>query len=406
MSARDLPGSSLHYALAASACKRSGRRRRRVAFIVHAPETFSALEPVVDELRRRADAFELVFVAVPRNYSGAVTGRFAGLESTYAFLDGKGFAPIALAGRSLDDLEVLIRLGPDFIFRQSPWEADIPPVFNSQMLSFSQLCYVPYGLATVDKPNDQYNQPFHNACDFIFCESDFHHDAYRNHRALGAQGLRTTGYPRFEQFLAELSSADAAWPLGVPDGVPRVMWAPHHSIDGAWLGFSTFMQHKDRMLDEARRGRISILLRPHPALRERLNDRRVMGYADFDAYLRAFAGAGCSGIDTDRQYFGSFVASDALITDGLGFFSEYLLTAKPLIRTRRSGSSGLNRFAQWMVEACDDADDGDQLQALLDSLGERRYVDTKGALRLERQQVLTGLAEGASRAIVDALAGA
>jgi CDP-Glycerol:Poly(glycerophosphate) glycerophosphotransferase len=405
MSARDLPTSSLQYALAAAAVKRSGRvgARRRVAFLIHSPETFSALEPVVDELQRRSHAFETMFFALPRNYTGGAGGPYTGTEATYLFLDQKGLNPIALPGRNLDDLETLIRLCPDFIFRQSPWETDVPAIFNSQMLSFAQLCYVPYGLATVEKPGHQYNQSFHNACDLIFCESEFSLEGYKNHRALGLQGVQMTGYPRFEQFLVELNAADAAWPLPAEADVPRVMWAPHHTLSSAWLGFSTFMVHKDRMLEEARRGRISILLRPHPALRERLESGQLMSGAEYDAYLRAFAAAGCSGVDSERQYIDRFVASDCLITDGLGFFSEYLLTGKPLIRTRRSDSAPLNAFAQWMVEACDDVDDGDELQAVLDCLGERRYVDTKGELRLERQRALAKLAEAASRRVVDAL---
>jgi hypothetical protein len=406
MSARDLPTSSLQYALAAAAVKRAGRTRKRVAFLIHSPETFSTLEPVVQELQRRTERFELLFFALPRSYTGAAGGPYKGMESTFLFLDQKGLAPIALAGKNLDDLEVLIRLCPDFIFRQAPWENDIPAVFNSQMLSFAQLCYVPYGLGTLDKPLHQYNQAFHNACDFIFCESDFHYQEFKNHRALGTQGVHLTGYPRFEQLMAELASADAAWPLPASEGTPRVIWAPHHTISNGWLGYSTFLTHKDRMLDEARRGRMSILFRPHPALRERLESGRYMTGAEYDAYLAAFAEAGCSGVDGDRQYIRSFVASDCLVTDGLSFFSDYMLTGKPMIRTRRADSTGMNTFTHWLCEGCDTVDTGEELQAVLDAIGERCYVDGKRELRAVRQGALEGLAHDASRRIVDALVAA
>jgi hypothetical protein len=405
MSARDLPTSSLQYALAAAAVKRAGRTKRRIAFLIHSPETFSTLEPVVQELRRREGAFELLFFALPRSLTGG-GAPYKGMESTFLFLDQKGLAPIALAGKSIADLERLIRLAPDFIFRQSPWEADIPAAFNSQMLSFAQLCYVPYGLGTLDKPLHQYNQEFHNACDFIFCESDFHFQEFKNHRALGIQGVHLTGYPRFEQLIAELKSADAEWPLAAPKGTPRVIWAPHHTISTGWLGYSTFLTHKDRMLDEARRNRMSILFRPHPALRDRLESGQHMSGANYDAYLKAFAEAGCSGVDGDRQYIRSFVASDCLITDGLSFFSDYMLTGKPMIRTRRSDSSGMNTFTHWLCEGCDTVDTGDELQAALDAIGERRYVDQKTELRQQRQAVLAGLAHDASRRIVDLLVAA
>jgi hypothetical protein len=403
MSARDLP-SSLQTLLSSAALKRLGRTRKRVVFLIHAPELFSAVEPVVEEMQRRTDAFDLVFAALPRSYSGQRALHFSGLESTYLFLDRKDLRPIALAGRSERDLETLIGLAPDYIFRQSPWDQDIPAVFDSALLGFAHLCYVPYGLATVRQPAFQYNQPFHNACDFIFCENEVEFAAYADHRVMGAHGVRISGYPRFERLLAALAAADAHdWPLAAPRGVPRVIWAPHHSLDPSWLGYSTFLQHKDAMLDEARRGRISLLLRPHPALKERLVALGLMDGADYDAYLQAFAGAGCSGVDSDREFVRSFAASDALITDGLGFFSEYMLTAKPLIRTRRPDSSPLNTFAQWLVEACDNVDDGTQLHAVLEALATHRYDDRLARQRAERRQVLAAMGEGASSRIVDAL---
>jgi hypothetical protein len=396
----------LRYTLATAALKRGMRRRKRVLFIIHAPETFSAIEPVVAEMQSRPDGFELVFVAIPRCYTSAAGGPYSGLDTTYAFLDQKGLAPIAMAGASLDDLEALIRLAPDFIFRQAPWDNDIPAVFGTPMLSFAQLCYVPYGLGTLDKPLQQYNQPFHNACDFIFCESDYHYREFKAHRAMRVQGVQISGYPRFEQLIAEIGRGDAAWPLAAPDDMPRVIWAPHHTVDPTWLGFSTFVTHKDRMLAEARRGRTSILLRPHPALRERLVFTKTMSGADYDAYVRAFADAGCSGVDTNREYIPSFAASDCLITDGLSFFSDYMLTAKPIVRTRRPDSTGMNSFTAWLCEACDTVDTGQQLQAVLDSLGERRYDDRLLDARRERQAELVRLADGASKRIVDTLAGA
>jgi hypothetical protein len=403
MNHRDLL-SAMQPAIAAAALKRMGRTRKRVVFLVHSPETFSSIEPVVQEMQRRPEVFDLVFAALPRSYTGKAADAFTGMNSTFLFLDQKGLKPIALAGRSMHDTETLVRLAPDYLFRQTPWDQDLPPVFDTALLAFTQLCYVPYGLAMVEKPEQQYNQRFHNACDFIFCESEFEYANYANHRVMGTQGLHMTGYPRFELFIAALAaSASAAWPIEAPAGTPRVIWAPHHSLAKEWLNYSTFLQHKDDMLAEARRGRISVLFRPHPALRERMAALNLMTHADYDAYVQAFAQAGCSGVDTEREYIGTFAASDALITDGLGFFSDYMLTGKPLIRTRRADSTPLNSFAQWLVEACDNIDDASQLRDTLELLATHRYADTRAAERNERRQHLTALGEGASKRIVDTL---
>ena len=404
MSARDLLP-DLQTTLGSAALKRMGRTRKRVVFLVHAPELFSAIEPIIREMQRRPEQFDLVIFALPRNYSGKANQPFSGLERTYLFLDAKGLKPIALSGRSARDIETLVRLAPDFLFRQSPWAPDIPDTFDARQLGFTHLCYVPYGLDAVDLPAvGTYCQPFHNACDFIFCANDLEYASFANHREMGALGVQVTGYPRYEQLLADLEAADPnAWPLATPANAPRVIWAPHHSLDAEWLGYSTFLQHKDAMLAEARRGRISLLLRPHPAMRDRIVARGLMSAGDYDAYLEAFANAGCSGVDRESEYARSFAASDCMITDGLGFFGEYMLTSKPLIRTRRPDSTPLSALYQWLVQACDNVDDTEALDRILDALALHRYVDPQAALRVERRQLLVAMGEGASRRIVDKL---
>jgi hypothetical protein len=66
----------------------------------------------------------------------------------------------------------------------------------------------------------------------------------------------------------------------------------------------------------------------------------------------------------------------------------------------------MNSFTDWLCEACDTVDHGVQLQAVLDSIGERRYDDRLLDARLERRAELVRLASGAARRIVDTLAGA
>jgi hypothetical protein len=396
------PLNSLDYALKAAAVRRSRRHRRRVVFLIHSGEIFSAIEPVVTEIQRRSERFELLFFAIPRNYSGRV-GECAGLEETYTFLMRKGLSPMALQGRCADDLVTLVRLAPDFIFRQTPWDFHIPKVFASDLLTFSQLCYIPYGLMTVDKPQEQYNQSFHNCCEFIFCESDFHREAYALHRSMGTHGVHVAGYPRFEQFLQELEAPGAIWPLAVPQDMPRILWAPHHSVERSWLAFSTFLQYKDLMLEQARAGRVSILMRPHPALREKLVASGTMGGTDYDLYCQAFDATGTSAVDREKDYIRTFAASDALITDGIGFFSEYLLTGKPLIRTVKAGSSPLNPFGDWLVQACREVHDEAQMRGLFQELDARAYVDAHANARQQRQATLVGLAQGSSARVADAL---
>lgn len=393
---------ALDYALKAAAVKRVGRRRRRVVFLVHAAEIFSATEPVIDELRRRADRFELIVIALPRNYSGRV-GACSHLKETYEFLHARGLNPIAMSGQGITDLVRLVNLAPDFIFRQTPWEHHIPSVFNSRLLGFAQLCYIPYGMGTIEKPQQQYNQPFHNQCDLVFAESQYHLERYAEHRALGTHGVVLSGYPRFERFVQQLGEQTHPWPLAAADDMPRVIWAPHHTVERSWLNYSTFIDYKDLMLAEARRGRISILFRPHPALGEKLLASRMMTADQWAACQAEWDAVGSSGIDRAEGYVEQFGASDLLITDGLGFFSEYLLTGKPLVRTWKAGAEAMNAFGEWCAESARVVRDATALQSLLDELGERRYDDAQLEMRLQRRGALIAMCEGAAARVADTL---
>lgn len=393
---------ALDYALKAAAIKRVGRKRRRVVFLVHAAEIFSAIEPVISELRRRDDRFEVIVIALPRNYSGK-PGVCGHLKETYEFLQASGQNPIAMSGQGITDLVRLVNLAPDFIFRQTPWEHHIPSVFSSRLLSFAQLCYVPYGMGTVEKPEHQYNQPFHNQCDLVFAESQYHLERYGEHRALGTQGVVLSGYPRFERFVQQLDEQLHPWPLSIPDDMPRVIWAPHHTVQRTWLNYSTFVDYKDLMLAEARRARISILFRPHPALGEKLVVSNQMTTQQWASYQAEWDAIGSSGIDRGEGYVEQFGASDLLITDGLGFFSEYLLTGKPLVRTWKAGAEPMNAFGEWCAQSARVVRDAKALQDVLDELGERRYEDEQVEMRLERRSVLVAMCQGAAARIVDTL---
>jgi len=128
-----------------------------------------------------------------------------------------------------------------------------------------------------------------------------------------------------------------------------------------------------------------------------------MSEADYAAWCAAIDATPYSRVDRNADYIGSFAASDLLITDGVGFFAEYLLTAKPLVRTRRAGSSPLNAFGNWMAEAFREVHSGDELQQVFDEIGERCYVDPFLEARLQRQAILSSLGVGAAERIADCL---
>lgn len=376
----------------------------RIGFLIHATEIFSALEPIIRKLQTLSSLFELYFFAIPRNYTGH-RGDYSGANIPFQMLRERYSNVTILDGNSRKDLMLLKQLGMDFIFRQSPWDHHIPAIFSSQNLAKFNLCYVPYGFMTADIPDQQYNQPFHNYCKLIFCETDFHLNEFNNHRTLRKNGVHNTGYPRFELMVNEFQSTNlqSSWPISAGLTLPKIIWAPHHSIGSHWLNYSTFLQHKDLMLDHARKKKISILFRPHPALREKLLDRMVMTNAEYDQFLADFNETETSQVDTSSEYIDSFASSNYMITDGVGFFSEYLLTGKPLIHTRKEKSQPLNKSGKWMMDAFRKADNTQQLNEVLNEITTHQYIDLEFNIRNEKRHKLTSDATGASERIIEIL---
>jgi hypothetical protein len=210
--------------------------------------------------------------------------------------------------------------------------------------------------------------------------------------------VHLTGHPRFEALLGVIESVRRSWPVAGAGELPRVIWAPHHTITRDWLGYSTFLTFKDTMLAEARRGRLSLLFRPHPALEEKLVVNQAMSAADYQAYQAAFDATGTSGTDRNLEYLGTFAASDAMITDGLGFLAEYQLAGKPLFRTVRADSAPLNEFNRLLVAGLPAVSTVPELTQLLDALAARQSFPPPPQAHLLRE-----VCRGASRRIVDVL---
>jgi hypothetical protein len=384
--------------------KKSNRQKKRIVFLIHSAELFSGLELVIQNFLNDTERFECIFVALPRDYSTQAKV-FTGEGEVFRFLDAKGLNPIAMTGKSYADLFYLIHLAPDYIFRQSPWDHHLPEPFRTPNLSFAKLCYVPYGLMLSGTENAQYNQPFHNFCDFIFSETDFHHNEFKNRRQLGDIGVHLTGSPRLESFDKHVAAhPEGVWPIQVPVNIPKIIWAPHHCFDPKWIGASTFFEHKDLFLEYAQRDDISILFRPHPAMREKVVASGKMSAAEYDHWLQAFESGPFSRLDNQSEYIDQMQASDFMVTDGISFFIEYLVTGKPLIRTGSAHARPLNALGEWLIKKFRNCADQESLRQILEQMVQHRYADDESQERLVVTEFFRGINQNASLKIYAILA--
>lgn len=358
----------------------------RVLFLIHHATAWPAVRDIVDEMRQAAD-FEPVIMSLPHRFP--VLNRLGGEDEVHAMLEAQGYAHIRLRDDdAANALDYVKQLAPAVIFRQAPWDADLPATLSSRHLGFARLCYVPYGYMTARIEKQQFDQQYHRQCWRLFCPDEAHRALYAAHNALGDINCRVTGYPKFDH-LARQVGQPGHWPIaGGKPGAFRLIWAPHFSSDNDPLKFGVFNRIAGDMLTLASRdASLQIVLRPHPALREAMAGARPD--SALGRFLSTWQSLPNTCFDNDAEYAGLFASSHALLTDGISFFSEYQLFDKPLVYFERADSIGFNaageRLKDGMYCVRDMADWLLRLQALRAGVEDAPVVAARRRIAAELQ---------------------
>ena len=336
----------------------------RCAFIIHHATAWAALRPVVDRMLAAQD-FEVVLISSPHRFP--LLKRMGGEADVHAMLQSQGYTGLRLMDEQADlAAQMMASIAPDVVFRQAPWDYALPQGFSTDALRSTRVCYVPYGYMTAKIEQFQFNQVFHRHCWRIFCPDDLHQQLFAQHNLVGDLNCRITGYPKFDDLLQHEGQRNA-WPLPDQPGAYRLIWAPHFSHDVEWLRFGAFMQTAPALLQTmAADPTLQVVLRPHPAMLE------SMLHGPKDSPLAEFAAAWMqlpnTALSVAPEYGDLFGASDALLTDGLSFFSEYQLFDKPLVFFDRQDHVGFNAAGAQLLAGMYQVTDGAQMSARLQAL--------------------------------------
>jgi hypothetical protein len=359
----------------------ASHRPIRCLFLVHAAETWHALAGIYKAMCDAPD-FEPIVATTHSRVTRSTD--FTGEEHNHALLESAGVPHLRF---NMPDyyiaLDIIKTLAPDIIFRQMPWEGLMPPAFNTSELQFSRICYVPYGYLTVkqftpDEPpessasklhTDQY---FHRMCWRIFCETDMHKTMYEKYSVRQGNNVVTTGFTKFDSLLESRNQAPY-WPIESKDGKKRfrIIWAPHHSISKEWIGLGTFVEIHNDMYGWAlkHQDEYEFVFRPHPSLYGELTTiRNVMDKNYLDSYLAAWNALPNTATMDTGDYGPLFNASDAMITDGVSFFSEYQVFEKPLIFMDSGRHLGFNEAGSVVMESANNVKTVEQAKTLCDYL--------------------------------------
>ena len=146
------------------------------------------------------------------------------------------------------------------------------------------------------------------------------------------RNIRVVGYPLYDEMKTTIVTGKD-WKI-YNSSHKRVIWAPHHSIEGAdkAIKLSTFLLFSQFMLDLAKKyqDQVEFVFKPHPQLKHNLYNHPAWGKERTDEYYLQWA----NGVNTtiaEGDYVDLFLSSDAMIHDCHSFTVEYLYTNKPVL---------------------------------------------------------------------------
>lgn len=391
----------IHQTLQMVARKTSTGKKQKIrcVFIISFYQAWNTLADIYDVMRDSED-FDPIVVSTARKRAKDTHVIF-GEELTHEFLKSENIPHIRLNTAIPDNhcMDILKALEPDIIFRQSAWH-DLPPVFNAEDINFARLCYVPYSFTAVkrldkDEPVDTLastrhtNLYYHQLCWRIFCETEMHKNMYIDTSTRAGQNVVVTGYPKFDRLIAAKKQAPY-WPIknNTAKRRFRIIWAPHHSVTREVMGFGTFVEVHKEILQWAKEceQEYEFVMKPHPALvGELVHALRIFTQEYMDSFFEAWNALPNTAVFEGGDYGPLFMGSNVMLTDGVGFLSEYQLFEKPLVFLDSGHHFGFNAAGEVMMESAN------SFRSLADA---RRFIETlkngqPDPMREKQQSVLT-----------------
>lgn len=319
----------------------------KVVFLVHHITSFDSIRGIYQKMVNDP-IFEPILASIPKRFKGEYG--FSDGDDVHNFFEEENLPHIRFQLSNISYASYLLKMiTPDIVFRQSPWDHDVPDPFSSRNLSFTRVCYVPYyGFNLVEMCADHNedghaDQEFHRICWRIYCENEETFLNMKKASIRGGDNMRLSGHPKLDMIKNYVNQPE--WPIKSEKRKFRLIWAAHHSIGVlGGINFGTFNYVYNDMLAWAKEDQdIEIIFRPHPVLFSVLGIQGVMTPDQIKGFFDAWNALPNTYISTEGKYGPSFAASDALLTDGISFLIEYqLFEKKPLLFLERKNHAPFN----------------------------------------------------------------
>ena len=308
---------------------RNEERPLRVVFIIK--DSAEWKYDSVYHLMAKDKSFEPMILVCPLIYYYTEQQATEIFEHTSSYFVYRGYNVIKACENIYDESINMETLYPDIIFYSSHWTGYMHPKYNVKSLRRYLKCYVNYGFSNT-AGEWGYASAFHGLLLRYFAECDDIRKIAQEAQPREMQNIVVTGYPTFDEYM-ESTGNEQLW-KNVSSKFKRIIWAPHHSIEGhcGLLKFSTFLEVADAMLElaEKYKEKVQFAFKPHPMLLQALYDHPNWGKEKADAYYKNWEEGENTALVTGA-YIDLFKSSDAMIHDCGSFIVEYLYTQKPVM---------------------------------------------------------------------------
>jgi len=374
----------------ASAHYPSGREKIISVFLVHHIAAWDALSGIYEAMVSSPD-FLPVVISIPFNFNSGRQGIFDGEDDVHRGLAATNVSHLRF--NFLDHSQGLAKLKsiqPDILFRQSPWDPDIPPAYATGALDFTRLVYTDYGIGILqDNPANiriDYDQDLHRRAWMLLCANEEQKHIYETLTSHKGRRAVVTGYPKFDK-LVQRGRERKFWPIESATRKFRLIWAPHHSVRPGHLGFGTFpFVFREIMQWIFRNPDVEVVLKPHPMLFESCA-HGMLTREDVEKFLALWRSLPNTDYVTGGDYGPLLAASDAMLTDGITFLVEYQLFDKPLIWLDSGRHIGFNSIGQKVLNGLHTAKSAAEALNLVGEIRKR----TDDPLREKRAEVVRTL---------------
>lgn len=254
------------------------------------------------------------------------------IEECASFFDRKGYRYLRAYDKNTNRyVDVRKEINPDIIFYTNPYRGLIDDRYFIDKFPDVLTIYLPYAFCNGNCYRENFDLELMNSVWKFYVETPMHASYAKKYGHVLGMNVVVSGQPCIESFITKYSPSD---PWKIKDRKwKRIIWAPHHTLEPVFgLDFSCFLLYSDFMRDLclSNSDKIQICFKPHPLLRNKLNN--LWGVEMTDEYY-SWWNQQPNAMVSEGDYKDLFLTSDAMIHDSGSFVTEYLFVNKPVLRT-------------------------------------------------------------------------